>query len=69
MENAFQVISGQKDIRAMTTIEVVDYLEAMNNAEITDLYIQNNSGITLWFSINEENCEMNPNERFALIVE
>ncbi len=33
----------------MTTIEIIDYLKAMEKAEITDSYIINNSKQSLWF--------------------
>lgn len=42
----------QDDVLSMTTIEIIDYLKAMSKAEITDSNIINNSGQTLWFSIN-----------------
>ena len=33
----------------MTTIEIIDYLKAMEKAEITDSYIINSSKQSLWF--------------------
>ena len=34
MEKIFEVISKQMDILPMTTIEMIDYLKAMNESEI-----------------------------------
>ena len=64
MENVFRIISGQGDILPMTTIEIIEYLKAMEQVEITDQYIQNNSGISLWFAVNNVICEVKANERF-----
>ena len=66
IENVFEVISKQNDILPMTTIEIIDYLKAMNKVEITNSYIQNNSDISLWFSINNVICEVKSNEKFML---
>lgn len=66
IENTFEVISKQNDILPMTTIEIIDYLKAMNKVEITDEYIQNNSDISLWFSINNIICEIKSNEKFMM---
>ena len=66
IEDIFRVISSQIDILPMTTIEIINYLKAMNKAEITDKYIKNNSNISLWFSIEGMACEVNPNERIVL---
>lgn len=66
IEDIFRVISSQTDILPMTTIEIINYLKAMNKAEITDKYIKNNSNISLWFSIEGMACEVNPNERIVL---
>lgn len=66
IEDIFSVISQQNDIIPMTTIEIIDYLKAMNKAEITNSYIQNNSDICLWFLNNNVICEVKPNERFMV---
>lgn len=58
MENIFKVISEQQDILPMTTIEIVEYMKAMEKVEITDEYIANNSDISLWFDINDAICEV-----------
>ena len=66
IENTFRLISTQNDILPMPTIEIIDYLKAMDKGEITDKYIKNNSNISLWFSIDGMTCEVKPNERIVL---
>ena len=61
MEKIFKMISEQDNILPMTTIEITDYLKAMDKAEITDRYIRNNSDISLWFDINGNVCEVKAN--------
>lgn len=46
-------ISSQKDILPMTTIEIIDYLKAMEQVEITESHIINNSEQTLWFLVDD----------------
>ena len=66
MEAIFQVISGQEDILPMTTIEIIEYLKAMEKAEIADQYIQNHSDVSLWFEINHAVYEVKPQEKVIL---
>lgn len=61
IENVFKKVSVDNNILPMTTIEFVDYIKAMNLAEITENYIKNNSRISLWFGINGKVCEIKPN--------
>lgn len=63
IENVFKVISSQNDIIPMTTIEIIDYLKAMEKAEITDSYIINNSEKRLWFSVNGAICKADPKSK------
>ena len=63
MEGIFKIISKQSDILPMTTIELVDYLTAMDKATYTSEYIENNSDISLWFDIDNKVLELKPNER------
>ena len=60
LEGIFKRISVQSDILPMTTIEITDYLKAMNKAEIKEGFIKNNSDMSLWFSINGSICEIKP---------
>lgn len=62
MENVFMRIASQNDILPMTTIEIIEYLQAVNQAEITDCTVKNNSDISLWFSVNGIACEVKPME-------
>lgn len=66
MEDVFALIGKQNDILPMTTIEIIDYLKAMNKAQITSHAIQNNSNISLCFAVNHIICEVKPNERLVL---
>lgn len=63
IENIFKIISLQDDILPMTTIEIIDYLKAMEQVEITDSYIDNHSEQTLWFSVNGTVCEVKPKRK------
>lgn len=60
MEAIFTEISRQEDILPMTTIEIIDYLKAMEKAEITEGSVTNNSDQTLWFSVNGIICRVDP---------
>ena len=62
IESIFIEIASQKDILPMTTIEIIEYLKAMNQTEITDSYIINNSNISLWFSVKRNTFELKPFE-------
>jgi len=62
LESIFIEIASQNDILPMTTIEIIEYLNAMETAEITDRVIKNNSNISLWFSDNESIFEVKPKE-------
>ena len=53
IETILKKISLQKDILPMTTIEIIDYLKAMEQAEITESHIINNSEQTLWFLVDD----------------
>ena len=66
IESIFIEIASQKDILPMTTIEIIEYLKAMDQVEITDSYIKNNSNISLWFSIDKTTLEAKPNESIYL---
>ena len=66
IENIFKEISSQDDILPMTTIEIIDYLKAMEKAEITDSYIVNHSEQTLWFLVGGKVCELKANDKICL---
>lgn len=66
IEIILREISLQKDILPMTTIEIVDYLKAMEKVEITRNYIINNSNQSLWFSVNGDICKVEPESKITL---
>lgn len=65
IEELFKEITLQKDILPMTTIDIIEYLKAMETAEITDRTVKNNSNISLWFSDNESTFEVEPKEEMV----
>ena len=60
IEKVFKEISSQDDILPMTTIEIIDYLKAMEKAEITNNCIENHSKQPLWFLVNDMVCKIEP---------
>ena len=66
MENILRTISSQGDILPMTTIDMIEYLKAMEQAEIADGYIQNHSDRSLWFAVDDVVYEVKPNENVLL---
>ena len=66
IENVFREISLQDDILPMTTIEIIDYLKAMEEAEITKDHIVNNSEQSLWFSVNGTVYKAEPKSKIVL---
>ena len=64
MEKIFKEISVDNDVLPMTTIEIIDYLRAMNLAEINGSCIINNSNVSLWFDINGSITEVKTNDKF-----
>lgn len=65
-ESLFIKISSRNDILPMTTIEIVEYLQAMDKAEITENRVKNNSSISLWFLLDGEAFEVKPKETVIL---
>lgn len=53
IEAILKKISSQDNILPMTTIEIIDYLKAMEQAEITESLIINHSEQTLWFLVDD----------------
>lgn len=66
IEDIFKTLSSQDDVLPMTTIEIVDYLTAMEKVEISDSHVINNSKQSLWLSINGAVCEVKPKSKVAL---
>ena len=65
IENIFKEISSQDTILPMTTIEIIDYLKAMEKAEITNNCIENHSKQPLWFLVNDKVCKIEPESRIV----
>lgn len=65
IENIFKKVSNQNDVIPMTTIEIIEYLKAMDKVEITDSHIINNSNKSLWFLINGAVRVVNPESKLA----
>lgn len=60
MENIFARVSRQEDVLSMTHLEYVEYLQAMEQANIYGNQVINNSDRTLWFEIDGEICAVAP---------
>lgn len=66
IENIFKKISSQDNILPMTTIEIIDYLKAMEQAEIADNHIINHSEQTLRFLVDDVVHEVNPKKELII---
>lgn len=66
IEDIFKTISSQDDVISMTTIDIINYLKAMEKATITDNYIKNNSERSLWFSVDGAVCEVKPDSKYLI---
>jgi hypothetical protein len=62
MENICRRVSCADDVWSCTNLELVRYLKAMEQAEITEDSITNNSKSELWFQINGEAVKLCPGE-------
>ena len=60
MEEIFAKVSGDLSVLSMTHLDYVDYLQAMERAEIRGNEIINHSDRTLWFEIDGEIFEVAP---------
>ena len=63
MEAVFRIIIENDDVLPMTMIEMVEYLKAMEQVEITDEYIQNHSDRSLWFVVDDIVFKVNSYEK------
>lgn len=66
IEAILKKISSQDNILPMTTIEIIDYLKAMEQVEITERHIINNSQQTLWFLVDDVVHEVNPKKELII---
>lgn len=62
MEELLRRVAGDEDVISMTNIELVRYLKAMRTAEISEKYIRNTSGQTLWFEVDGRVISLGPGE-------
>lgn len=60
MEAMFAKIAADENVLSMTHLEYVEYLQAMERAEICGNNIINRSSRTLWFEIDGKICEVAP---------
>ena len=60
MEAMFARVSRAEDVLSMTHLELVEYLQAMERAEIVGDTIYNHSDRPLWFTINGTVCRVDP---------
>lgn len=61
LEDIFRNISGSLDTWYATNIEIFDYVTAIRKAVITENQIENKSDRTLYFSIDDEPTQVEPN--------
>ena len=62
MESICAKIGGYDGIWKCTHLELIRYLNAMEQAEISDNEINNNGNQRLWFTINGNTISLNPGE-------
>lgn len=58
IENCFYKLRQNDNIWFTTTIELIEYLEAMKSITISDSIIHNNSDMSLWFKIKNKVIEV-----------
>ena len=59
-ENICKAVSGAEDVLSMTHLELVEYQQAMLQAEITGDAVINHSDRALWFEINGKITKVEP---------
>lgn len=62
MEDICRKVSRAADVWSCTNLELVRYLKAMEQVEITDTVVTNNSEKVLWFAIGGEAVKLSPGE-------
>ena len=60
MEELFAKVCADEDVLSMTHLEYVEYLQAMDKAEICGNQIVNHSNRELWFEIDGKICSVAP---------
>ena len=59
-------VSSDRRIWSCTNLELVRYLKAMEQAQITDTYVHNPTNVPLWFRIRQDVILLGPGETAAL---
>lgn len=62
MEEICEAVSHRDEIWKCTNLELVRYLKAMEQAEISDFSIKNHSNLDLWFDVDGKITVIHPNE-------
>lgn len=66
MEDICRKVSREMDVWSCTNLELVRYLKAMEQAQITEDAICNHSEMELWFAIDGEAVKLCPGEKVEL---
>ncbi len=66
IKSVFRLISRRSDVLPMTSIEIVDYLKAMEQAEISRSFIINHSSLPLWFQFNNKTVCIPPHNTMEI---
>ena len=64
METILARISGDDSVCSMTHLELVRYLRAMEQAVISENFIENTGNVTLWFRVDGVILELAPGQRW-----
>lgn len=63
MEQILHRVSLDQRVWSCTNLELVRYLKAMSQAEITEAQVYNGSGVPLWFQIGEDTVMLDPGDK------
>ena len=66
MENLLAKVASDDKIWFATNLELVRYLKAMKNTEVTDDYIQNHGKVDVWFEVNGTVHCIKPDEKVLI---
>lgn len=65
MEGIFRRVAEDQNVQSMTHLEIVRYLGAMQQAEITENTVHNRSNCCLWFDVNGQVICLLPGQRYG----
>lgn len=66
MESICKKIAERSEIWKCTHLELIRYLKAMEQAEVSDTEIKNNSNLLLWFVVDGKTISLNPGQTIKL---